>query len=408
MNVIILTQYFPPETGAPQNRLFALAKFFNKKGDSVKIITASPSYPKSEIFNGYKNQSHFQENIQNIEIHRTWIFISKSSRVIMRLLNYFSFVISSFLVGLKLVDNKTDLIICESPPLFLGITAVLLKKIKSVKLLFNVSDLWPKTAVDLGIINNAFIIKISIYLEEWIYKNSDMISCQTNGIKNDISSRIRSESLFWYKNGYDFNNLNHELNDNWRSTNNFSNKDFIILYAGIIGHAQGLEVCLKAANELKNIASIKFVIIGSGPELDYLKKIKQKCNLVNVSFLGHQSKNELFKIIPHINAGLIPLKKIPIFEGAIPSKIFDILGHKKPIILGVEGEAKRIFIDDADAGVFYEPENFLDLKEKIIEIKSNNKKSVMLGKNGYNYIKKEFDIDKILEKYHTWISNELL
>ena len=408
MNVIILTQYFAPETGAPQNRLFELAKFLKDKGDSVKIITANPSYPKSEVFEGYENNFYSKEIFQGIEVHRCWIYISKSSRIFNRLINYFSFVISSFFIGLKIVNKNTDLIICESPPLFLGMTAVFLKKIKKVKLLFNVSDLWPKTAVDLGIIHNKIIIRMSIFLEEWIYNNSDLISCQTNGIKEDISSRIDSKSLFWYKNGYNFNNSIRRSGDNWRMMNGFNTDDFIILYAGIIGHAQGLEVCLKAANELKKDNSIKFVIIGSGPQLDELKMIKNKLNLSNVVFLRHLSKNKLNNIIPQIDAGIIPLKKIAIFEGAIPSKIFDILGNKKPLILGVKGEAKKIFIDEANGGVFYEPENHYDLKEKILKLKSNKSKATELGINGYNHIKKEFDTYKILENFHSWIHDEIV
>ena len=408
MNIIILTQYFAPETGAPQNRLFELAKFLKDKGDSVKIITANPSYPKSKVFEGYENNFYSKEIFQGIEVHRCWIFVSKSSRILIRLVNYFSFAISSFFIGLKFINKNTDLIICESPPLFLGMTAVFLKKIKKVKLLFNVSDLWPKTAVDLGIIHNKIIIRLSIFLEEWIYNNSDLISCQTNGIKEDICSRIDSKSLFWYKNGYNFSNIIEEVENNWRSENNFNIDDFIILYAGIIGHAQGLEVCLKAANELKQDNSIKFVIIGSGPRLDELKMIKNKLNLSNVVFLGHVNKNKLHDIIPQIDAGIVPLKKLAIFEGAIPSKIFDILGNKKPIILGVQGEAKKIFIEAAKGGVFYEPENHYDLKEKILELKSNRSNAAALGINGYCYIKKEFDTSKILEKFHSWIYYEIV
>lgn len=405
--IVILTQYFPPETGAPQNRLLALAKFLQKKGIDVSILTAMPSYPKSEIFTGYKNRFYKVENINGINFHRSWLFVSKSTSIIYRLINYFSFVLTSLVIGLKVIDKRTDLIICESPPLFLGITAFLLKKIKKTNLLFNVSDLWPKTAEELGIIKNKHILNITTMLEEGIYKKSDMISGQTKGIVEDISIRIPGKPIFWYRNGRDFNTIVSNSGNTWRRNQNFTADDFLILYAGIFGYAQGLEICLRAANILKSNKNIHFVFYGSGPEEEGLIKYKEKNDLHNVTFFGHVEKDVLLSIIPEIDIGLIPLKNLPIFEGAIPSKIFDILAQKKPILLGIKGEAKRIFIDIAKAGLYFEPENENDLVEKIKIMVKNRKENKVLGQNGYNFILKEFNQEKILHNYLTFIKHHI-
>ena len=180
-NIVILTQYFPPETGAPQNRLFSLAKFLKVKGVNVSVITSLPSYPKSKIFSSYKNKFILKENISGINVYRSWLFVSKSPKIIFRLINYFSFVITSFLLGLRVVKNNTELIICESPPLFLGISALILKKIKRTKLLFNVSDLWPRTAEELGLIKNRFLLSMTKALEEYIYAKSDFLHPMERG-----------------------------------------------------------------------------------------------------------------------------------------------------------------------------------------------------------------------------------
>ena len=145
MKIIILTQYFPPESGAPQNRLHSLATHLSSFGAEVTVLTAMPSYPQSVIYDGYKNKWYIKEKEGNLTIYRSWIFVSKSKAIVARLLNYFSFVFTALVVGL-FCTQKHDIIICESPPLFLGITAFILKWTKKSKLIFNVSDLWPESA----------------------------------------------------------------------------------------------------------------------------------------------------------------------------------------------------------------------------------------------------------------------
>ena len=166
MRILILTQYYLPETGAPQNRLSSLAKHLAAFGNEVEILTAMPNYPKYEIFQGYKGKSYHKEVIDGILVHRSGIYVSKSKALIKRLANYFSFVISSYFKAKKIAS--ADVIICESPPLFLGITAVLLKRKWKCKLVFNVSDLWPESAEKMGIITNKYIIRRSYKLANWI------------------------------------------------------------------------------------------------------------------------------------------------------------------------------------------------------------------------------------------------
>ena len=145
LSEIILTQYFPPEVGAPQNRLFELAIRLKKIGVDVTVLTAMPNYPQMKIYEGYEDQDYIYEEIDGIPVHRASIYLPKSKSIIQRLLNYFSFVYSSARVGKNKVGD-VDVIMCESPPLFLGYSALYLKRKKKAKLIFNVSDLWPESA----------------------------------------------------------------------------------------------------------------------------------------------------------------------------------------------------------------------------------------------------------------------
>ena len=407
MKLLILTQYFPPEIGAPQNRLYELALRLQKKGVEVSVLTAMPNYPQMKIHQNYKGKCYCKETLNELKIHRAWIYVSQSKSIISRLLNYFSFVISAFFIGaFKL--KKQDVLMVESPPLFLGITAYLLAKLKGAKLLFNVSDLWPESAEKLGIISNKFLLSMATKLEEFCYKKSSLISGQTQGIVNNISTRFPNKNVYWLKNGVDINfyDVNKEIEkDAWKNENNYSNEDFILFYGGIIGHAQGLEVILNAAKKLKKHKNIKFVLLGNGPKKEKLIKLRDELKLTNLRFFDAVPKSEMQRIIMSTNATIIPLKRLDLFKGAIPSKIFENLALKKPIILGVEGEAEELFIKQGKCGVSFIPEDSEDLAKQILKLYNDRNFVVELGENGLKYVSENFNRDKIAEEFYNQISN---
>lgn len=407
MKLLILTQYFPPEIGAPQNRLFELAVRLQKKGIDVSVLTAMPNYPQMKIHENYKGKCYCKEMLNNLEIHRAWIYVSQSKAVISRLLNYFSFVISAFFVGLFKI-KKQDVLMVESPPLFLGITAYLLAKLKGAKMVFNVSDLWPESAEKLEIISNKTLLSMATKLEEFCYRKAALISGQTQGIVKNISGRFPNKKVYWLKNGVDINfyDVNKTIEENaWRKEHNYSSGDFILFYGGIIGHAQGLDVILTAAKELENYENIKFVLLGNGPEKERLLKLKAELGLTNLQFFDAVPKSQMQKIIMDTNASIIPLKRLDLFKGAIPSKIFENLALKKPIILGVEGEAEELFIQQGKCGVSFTPEDSKDLAKQILHLYNNPNLVKELGENGLAYVSENFNRDKIAEDFFKQISS---
>lgn len=407
MKLLILTQYFPPEIGAPQNRLFELAIRLQKKGIDVSVLTAMPNYPQMKIHENYKGKCYCKEMLNNLEIHRAWIYVSQSKAVISRLLNYFSFVISAFFVGLFKI-KKQDVLMVESPPLFLGITAYLLAKLKGAKMVFNVSDLWPESAEKLEIISNKTLLSMATKLEEFCYRKAALISGQTQGIVKNISGRFPNKKVYWLKNGVDINfyDVNKTIEENaWRKEHNYSSEDFILFYGGIIGHAQGLDVILNAAKELENYENIKFVLLGNGPEKERLLKLKAELGLNNLQFFDAVPKSQMQKIIMDTNASIIPLKRLDLFKGAIPSKIFENLALKKPIILGVEGEAEELFIQQGKCGVSFTPEDSKYLAKQILHLYNNPNLVKELGENGLAYVSENFNRDKIAEDFFKQISS---
>ncbi|MCG8578255.1 MAG: glycosyltransferase family 4 protein [Flavobacteriales bacterium] len=400
MKLLILSQYFPPETGAPQNRLYELALRLMDKGIEVTILTAMPNYPKMEIFDEYKGKKYVVEEMDGMTVHRTSIYTAKGKGLVKRLRTYFSFVRSSYKAGKKLGDF--DFIMSESPPLFIGLTSMRLAKKLNAKLIFNVSDLWPAAAIDLGLVTNKLFIKMAYKLEEKCYKKATLVTGQHQGIVNDILGRFPDRNVYWLPNGVDIDKYDPQKVQphGFRAKYNLAKDDIILFYGGILGFAQGLEVIIKAAEKFKDNPKLKFVLMGSGPLKDDLMQLSKELGTENVIFAEPVGRNEISGVIKEVDASIVPLRNVPLFLGTIPSKIFEILSMEKPILLGVKGEAKDLFIKEGNAGLAFEPEDVDDLCKMIKVLVDNPEKFDELGKNGREYVSRKFNRDIIAADFY--------
>ena len=355
-----------------------------------------------EIFEAYKGKKYVVEELEGLKVYRSRIYVSKSKGIITRLLNYFSFVFTSYFRGGKL-DNY-DYLLCESPPLFIGYSAMRLSKKLHAKLIFNVSDLWPESAEKLNLVSNQFFLKLAYKLEAKLYNKSYLVTGQTQGIVKSISERFPHKTVFWLPNGVDVQKYNPaEVNPTgFRQKYNISPTDIVFFYGGILGHAQGLEIIINVAKRFTN-QPVKFILMGSGPEKDKLISLNNKLGLNNIIFADPVGRTEIGAIIKEIDVSLIPLRKLDLFMGAIPSKIFEILAMEKPILLGVDGEAKELFIDEGNCGWFFEPENLDDLEFKIKEIINHPTDIKNKGKNGRQYVSKKFNRDTIVQNFYDFL-----
>ncbi|MFN5169142.1 MAG: glycosyltransferase family 4 protein [Cyclobacteriaceae bacterium] len=396
-----LTQYYPPETGAPQNRLHSLASFLAGQGFWVRVFTAMPNYPTNQIHEGYRGRWRADEFVDGVEVFRSWIFVPRSRKIVPRLLNYFSFVASSFFR--LLFSRKAEFLFCESPPLFLGITAVVISRIKGMKLIFNVSDLWPESAEKLGLVSNTTVLKLAYGLEKGIYRKSWLITGQTKGIVNSIQSKVPDKKVVWLPNGFDADFVTAPASMDWRNAWHCKPNEFVVLYAGIVGHAQGLDVVLQAAREFQP-GQLRFVIAGDGPEKSGLQARAKELGLSNVVFQDHVPRREMAGMIQACSAFVVPLRKLDLFKGAIPSKLFEPLALGKPILLGVDGEARELFIDEGKAGVAYAPDDSKDLAEGIRWLMQNPSEVARLGENGRTYVHTFFNRAQIHGSFLTHLN----
>jgi glycosyltransferase involved in cell wall biosynthesis len=400
MRFLILTQYYPPETGAPQNRLSGLARELKAAGHEVSILTAMPNYPAMEIHERYKGKKYVRDQFEDIDVHRSWIYVSKNRSVISRLLNYFSFTFSSMFYAGRIKGNF-DYLMVESPPLFLGISAWWISKRKRAKMVFNVSDLWPESAEKLGVITNRTFLKMATLLEEWLYKKAFMVTGQTQGIVADIKKRFPNKTVHWLPNGVDESIFSFQRTVDVRKQLQFSEDDFLIMYGGIIGLAQGLDVILDAAKLIPAESKITYLLLGDGPEKKRLQQRVIDEQITRVKFLELVSREVVPSYVDAVDVAVIPLKKMDLFLGAIPSKIFENLALGKPLLLSVDGEARKLFVDEGKAALYIEPENSQMLAEKSLLLEANRDMVREMGNNGKAYVQSNFMRKKITSD---WVS----
>jgi glycosyltransferase involved in cell wall biosynthesis len=389
MRLLFLTQRYPPEIGTASNRISDLAERLASFGHDVTVLAALPNHPEGKIFDGYRGRLVMEERRQDVRIIRTWIYASNAKGVVRRLLNYFSFVVTSMFGALAKVGRQ-DAVFVASPPLFLGISGLVLKWFWRSKMVFNVADLWPKSAVDLGVVTSPRLIRISSALENALYRGSDLITCQTKGIVADIQQRTKTAVLLC-TNGIDASSIFHNGNrEESRRQFGLREQDFVIGYAGLHGLAQGLDLILAAAEKVQDHDDVKFVLFGDGPEKRRLTKAAKDRGLKNVAFFPPQPKSRMPEIMNAIDVSLVPLRRLDLFKSALPGKMFESMGAGVPVIVSIEGEAKEL-VELARGGICIPPEDPRALVDAVLFLRDNPEIRHRMGDSGKKFIVARYD-----------------
>jgi colanic acid biosynthesis glycosyl transferase WcaI len=394
MKFLILTLYFPPEIGAAPTRLDAMARELTRMGHSVEVVTGLPNYPHGKIFPEYRGCIYRREVRDGIVIHRVWVYPTVGSGV-GRILNYLSFSLFA-LYGLSRVA-KPDYLFVESPPPTLSCPAYLYSRLRGVPFILNVADLWPDTLVEMGLLKKGIAFKILFLLEQWSYQKASHVNAVTEGLRDSLlqAKGVPLDKVLFLPNGVDTERHCPRLPDeNLKSSLGLNGKK-IVLYAGTLGRAHGLEHVLEAAKILEDEQDIHFLFLGDGSERPTLEKLKGQLKLRNVTFLDAVPVEQLSPFHSIADVGLVSLRNLPIFEGARPSKMFPLLAAGKPLVFCGTGEG-AFLVERAGAGVVVAPENPQALADALIPLLRNTELLRELGANGRKFVRENHEWGKLI------------
>lgn len=402
MRILLLHQYFLEENDPGGSRWNEMTKTWTALGHEVTVIAGMVHANGLEKRAEYKGKYFVKKMQGQVNVQRTHVSESYNSGFLGRLWGYFSFMFSSLWAGLFKVKGKFDVVIVTSPPLFVGISGYLISRFKKVPMVFEIRDLWPESAIDTGVLNNKWIIKLAYAVEKCLYKKAKLINVLTPAFYNTLRDKknISISKLIMIPNAADFS-LSDEIlttfdRDTFRKQHDLEGH-FIITYVGAHGVANHLEQILLAGKALED-TNVLFLLIGQGMEKARLIKLAENMEVKNVRFIDSVPKKEVFRYIIASDMGASVLKNVDTFKTVYSNKTFDYFSCKKPILMAIDGVSREL-VETADAGTYVEPENVVEYNRIIRFYLQNPEKIKEQGENGYAYAKINFDRNVLANNY---------
>ena len=398
MHILFLCHYFPPEVNAPASRTYENAKRWVRAGHRVTVLTCHPSHPGGVVYPGFRNSLHAWDEIDGIRVLRVGTYLSANKGFIKRTSNYVSFMFSAVAQCWRVKD--VDLVVSTSPQFFCGMGGYFVSRLKRRPWVLEIRDLWPESIIAVGAIRNRRVIKALEGIESFLYRKADHIVSLTNAFKRHIMGRgIAAEKISIVTNGADLERYAPgERMNGARKELGLGEEVFLASYIGTHGMAHGLRTILKAAKRLENEPNIRFLLVGDGAEREKLLREKEDMGLTNVIMLGQQPKERMPEFLAATDACLVLLIKSELFKTVLPSKIFEAMAMKRPIVLGVEGESREL-VEEGGCGVCIEPESDLELAEAVLKLAREPELRRGLGERGAEFVARRFDREGLAMEY---------
>ena len=387
MHVLLIHQAFAALDEPGGTRHHEMARYLGEHGHRVTIIASPVSYLTGDSVSRQAIWVTGQDGGKGVKILRAFTFHAIHRSFFHRVLSFFSFMISSFLIGLGVRD--IDLVWGTSPPIFQGATAWALARLKKVPFLFEVRDLWPAFAVAVGVLNQPLLIYASEWLEKFLYHHADLVVINSPGFLEHVHSK-GAQRVELIPNGSDTTMFNPELNgDDFRRRHGLEGK-FLALYAGAHGISNDLDVVLAASLRLQDWPDIAIVLLGDGKEKPTLMARARELGLTNLHFLPPIPKSEMPTALAAADACIAILKPIPMYTTVYPNKVFDYMSAGRPVVLAIGGKIQEV-VEAASAGISVPPGDPTALAEAIKKLAANPKLRFGMGQSGRRYVEANFD-----------------
>jgi colanic acid biosynthesis glycosyl transferase WcaI len=391
MRILYLTQYFYPEIGATQTRAYEMASGLARAGHQVTILTEVPNHPQGIIHPAYRGHLWVRERMEDIQVLRVWVKASSIKNPAARICFYLTYMLNATLAGLCLATERYDLIYATSPPLLVGAAGLALSLLRRLPFVFEVRDLWPESAIELGEINRPAAVRLAQAIADLCYRRAARTVAVTQGIYDRLQQKgIGPERLALIPNGANTDLYRPGPRDASICKRLGLEGKFVLIYAGLHGLIHGTESIIECARLLQQYKDILFILIGEGVRKMHLMSLAQEYALDNILFLPAQPECDLPRYLSCADAGLATTKRLPLCEGTIPVKMFSYMACGLPVILAVRGEARQI-LERAGAGIAVEPEDPAQLCEAILRLKADPEFRRECGRRGREFVLENYD-----------------
>ncbi|MFO8030397.1 MAG: glycosyltransferase family 4 protein [Cyclonatronaceae bacterium] len=390
LKILFLSDNFPPEVTPAATRTYEHCREWVKLGADVTVLTSFPNFPRGKLYEGYKHKRIQRETIDGIKVVRVWTYLAANTGFVRRTVDYLSYAVSSFFAGLY---QQTDIIIATSPHFFITWSGAALSFFKKKPWVFEIRDLWPESIKSVEMLDEGLIYRILERIEMRLYQSATHIIPNTDAFKKRLVERgVPEDKISVIPNGTNFELfIPMEADPELKSRLGLQGK-FIVGYIGTLGLAHALDFVIESIARL-NDNSIHFLFIGDGAVKDSIMQRTAELNLKNVSFLDPVPKNDIPRYLALVDASLAPLKKTETFKTVIPSKIFEAGAMGKPMLLGVDGQARSI-VEAYGSGLYFEPENTEDFITKVKKLAGDRELQQRLGEGGKK-LARAFDRKKL-------------
>src|ERR1700688_301906 len=402
MKILYVSQYFPPEMGAPAARAVEVSRHWAAAGHQVTVLTGFPNHRTGKVPAEYRDKFRrlvVREQIDGVNVVRTWLLPFPNRRAHERMLNYSSFCASAATTGLFL--SRPDVVIASSPQLLVGLSGWWLARWKRVPFVFEVRDLWPESLAAVGMSDgNSLLHRSLAKIAGFLYRRSDRVVVVTPAFEEFLVQRwaVPREKISVIENGVETELFAPEARTDRRRELGLEGK-FVVSYIGTMGMAHGLETIVAAALQLRDAnPRIVFLMLGEGAEKRRILELARERGLHNIRFVDQQPREKIPSYICASDACLVLLKKTDLFKTVIPTKMLEFMSCARPVILGVDGQARAI-LEEARGGLAIEPGNSEALVKAVRYFAANRDLAIQMGRNGREHIVRKFSRRHSAEKY---------
>lgn len=402
MRLRILTHYFPPEVGAPQTRLAALAHGLAHQGVEVTVHTGFPHYPDGAIKDPYRNRPLRIERLGGVRVMRSWVYAAPNRGFARRLANHASLAATS--LAAAPAGGPADVLLVETPPLLLTGAAIAYARAKRARLVLNVADLWPDSAVEMGTLSSARAIGAARWLERRAYRAAAAIACPTEGIFTTLRGRPESAGkAALMRPAVDLGRFDPAATAPARNGSGDGAAPLRVLYAGTVGLAHGLGVLLDAAAEAGHgngaAPPLAVTIAGDGADAPALRARLAADGPAGVRMLGAVAAERIPGLYAESDVAVVVLRDLPIFEGALPTKLLEAMAAGRPLVLAARGEAARL-VEAEGCGLVVPPEDPRALAQALTALAADPARRAAMGAAGRRAAEREFGREAWLHRWH--------